>query len=336
MQNLKSKFLAGPMTASSMGLLLILLIGAPTWAGTNAGMAGAFLRMGLGARALAMGDVGVAIPASGFGIYYNPASLPHLERMALLTSYSFLPLGRQLNFVGFAAPLHPLTGSAGEALNAGVGLGWIGASSGDIDGRDNDGNPIGTFSNSENAFYFSFGLRLSQMLSVGFSPVIFSNSFPDLSQGETLKSSRVGFDAGVMVHPIPRLHLGAQARHLNAQYRWDTSTLYGDNGTTQTDKFPRIYRLGAAYDTDAGLLLAGDFETSDQQDNQLHLGAEYTFSGYEPYAFALRAGYDDQDLAFGLGIGFAVWKLRGQLDYAYQIQDAPPYDAQVISFAVSF
>jgi hypothetical protein len=256
--------------------------------------------------------------------------------MTLLTSYSFLPLDRQLNFVGFAAPLHPLAGRPGEVLNAGVGVGWIGANSGDIDGRDNDGNPIGTFSNSENAFYFSFGLRLSPMVSVGFSPVIFYNSFPDLSQDESLKSTRVGFDAGVMVHPNPRLHLGAQARHINAQYRWDTSTLYGDNGTTQTDKFPRIYRFGAAYDLDIGLMLAGDFETSDQQDHQLHLGAEYTFSGYEPYAFALRAGYDDQDLAFGLGIEFALWKLRGQLDYAYQIQDIPLYDAQVISFAVSF
>jgi hypothetical protein len=336
MQNAKSKILTGPAAACSIGLLLIIVMAAQTWAGTNAGLAGAFLRLGLGARALAMGDVGVALPASGYGIYYNPASLPFLDRMTLLTSYSFLPLDRQLNVVGFAAPLHPLTGRAGEAMNAGVGVGWIGSNSGDIDARDNDGNQIGAFSNTENAFYFSFALRLSELLSVGVSPVIFYNSFPDLTQDEALKSTRVGFDAGVMVHPIPRLYLGAQARHINAQYRWDTSTLYGNDGTTQTDKFPRIYRLGAAYDWDFGLLLAGDFETSDQQDQQLHLGAEYTFAGYEPYAFSLRTGYDDGDLAFGLGLGFAVWKLRGQLDYAYQIQDVPPYDAQVISFSVSY
>jgi hypothetical protein len=334
MQNLKSKIhhISGAIGA----MLIIGIMTTTTWAGTNAGMAGAFLRLGLGARALAMGDVGVGIPGSGYGIYYNPASLPYLERMSLLTSFSFLPLDRQLNFVGVALPLHPPAGRVGEVLTAGVGLGWIGANSGDIDARDSDGYQIGTFSNSENAFYFSFALRLSQLLSVGFSPVVFYNTFPDLTQDEALKSTRLGFDAGVMIHPLPRLHLGAQARHINAQYRWDTSTLYGDDGTTQTDNFPRIYRIGASYQMDVGLLLAGDFETSDQDDHQIHAGAEYTFAGFDPYSFSLRAGYDDEDLAFGLGIGFAVWKLRGQLDYAYQLQDVPPYDAQIISFSVSY
>ena len=154
MQKSKIKIIILVTAWSCTSLLAILGIAVPLYAGTNAGLAGAFLRLGLGARALAMGDVGVALPASGYGIYYNPASLPHLERMTLLTSYSLLPLDRQLNFVGFAAPLHPLAGRAGEAMNAGVGLGWIGANSGDIDARDNDGNQIGTFSNSENAFYF--------------------------------------------------------------------------------------------------------------------------------------------------------------------------------------
>jgi len=76
-------------------------------AGSNAGMAGAFLRMGLGARALALGDVGVAIPGDGYGLYYNPATLPYLKERALLTTYTYLALDRHLNFVGFALPLHP-------------------------------------------------------------------------------------------------------------------------------------------------------------------------------------------------------------------------------------
>lgn len=315
---------------------LSLGLSAAANAGTNAGMAGAFLRLGLGARALALGDVGVAVPGDGFGIYYNPASLPHLKQMTLLTSYSFLSFDRQLNFVGFASPLHPPADRAGESLTAGVGVGWVGANSGPIDGRDSDGNPIGSFSNSENAFYFSFALKLSDLIAVGFSPVVFYNTFPHLTSGEALTSTRLGFDAGVLVNPLQNLYLGAQARHINAQYRWDTTTLWGENGTTQTDKFPRIYRFGAACKFAVGLLLAGEFETSDQRDNQLHLGGEYTFAGFDPYNFSLRAGYDDEDYAFGLGFGFTAWKLRGQLDYAYQLQDVPPYDTQVISFSLSY
>lgn len=324
-------------------LLTCLLMGicSAAWipaanAGSNAGTAGAFLRMGLGARALAMGDVGVAIPGNGYGIFYNPASLPYLEKKTVLTTYNYLSLDRHLNFIGFATPLHPPAAESGKTLSAGLGIGWINAGPGELEGRDTDGNPIGTFENSENAFYFSFALRLADRIAVGFSPKVLYNSFPDLTEEESLSATRLGFDAGILVNPWRELYLGAQARHINAQYRWDTSTIWGDDGTTITDEFPRIYRCGAAYYFDFGLLLAGEFETSDQEDNQIHAGAEYSFKPTGPYCFDLRAGYDDKDLAFGFGFGFLIWKLRGQLDYAYQIQDVPPYDSQVISFSVSF
>lgn len=324
------------ITTITLLFLGLLIISAMAQAGSNSGMAGAFLRMGLGARALAMGDVGVAIPGNAYGVYYNPASLPYLSLKTVMTSYSYLSLDRHFNFIGFASPLHPPAGQPGESLSAGVGVGWINAGPGELVGRDSDGNKIGTFSNSENAFYFAFALRLTDFISVGISPKVLYNTFPDLTEGENFYSTRLGFDGGIMVNPARNLYLGAQARHINAQYPWDSSTLWGDEGTTTVDKFPRIYRLGAAYSFDFGLLLAGEFETSDQKDNQLHLGGEYTYAASNQYDFNLRAGYDDEDYAFGFGIGFAVWKVRGQLDYAYQIQDVPPYDSQVISFAVSF
>ncbi|RJP74146.1 MAG: hypothetical protein C4524_13225 [Candidatus Zixiibacteriota bacterium] len=299
-------------------------------------MAGAFLRMGLGARNLALGDAGTALPGNGWGIYYNPASLPFLQDPTVLTSYSHLSLDRHLNFVGFAAPLKPPVGEGQRPLTAGLGVGWINAGPGEIEGRDSDGNPIGAFEQGENAFYFSFALKLSDRFAAGFSPVVLHNSFPDLTDGESLSSTRLGFDAGLLVNPWRGLTLGAQARHINAQYRWDTSTLWGESGSTVTDKFPRIYRFGAAYAFDFGLLLVGDYETSDQDDNQIHMGGEYTLQNIEPYDLSLRAGYDDEDYALGLGFGFPVWKVRGQLDYVYQIQEVPPFDTQVISFSVSF
>lgn len=335
MQSLKLKSLQ-LVTGFGILLLTVLSFVQPAAAGTNAGTAGAFLRMGLGARALAMGDVGVAIPGNGFGIYYNPAALPYLKQMTALSTYNYLSLDRHLNFIGFAAPLHPPAGIPGKTLSAGMGVGWINAGSGDMEARDPDGKPLGTFSNSENAFYFSFALCVTEKLALGISPKVLYNYFPDLTSGESLKSTRLGFDAGILFNPIERLYLGAQARHINAQYRWDTSTLWGSDGTVRTEKFPRIYRLGAAYQTDFGLLVTGEFETSDQNDNQIHAGAEYLIIAPSENSFALRAGYDDEDLAFGIGYGFALWKVRGQFDYAYQIQQIPPFDSQVISFSVSF
>jgi hypothetical protein len=317
------------------GLLWISISGIAS-AGSNAGMAGAFLRMGLGARNLAMGDVGVSIPGNGYGIYYNAASLPFMLQSALLTSYSYLALDRRFNFIGAATPLRPTAKGSAQALHAGLGIGWINASPGEIDGRDRDGNPIGTFNYSDNAFYFAFGLRLSKYLAIGIAPTVLYSSFPNLTSDETLKSARLGFDAGIMANPYRTLFLGVQARHINAQYRWDTTTLWGEEGTIVVDKLPRVYRLGASYLFGFGLMLAGDFETSDQTDNQLHLGGEYLFQNTGVYQFSLRAGYDDQNYAMGLGFGFPVWKLQGQLDYAYQILDVPPFDSQIISLAIGW
>lgn len=253
-----------------------------------------------------------------------------------MTTYTYLSLDRHLNFVGVAMPLNPPSAQTGNPLNAGLGLGWINAGTGDIEARDMDGYQIGTFKYSENAFFFSFALQPSDRLAIGFSPKILYSSFPDLTDQESLSTARLGFDAGVLVNPVKRLFLGAQVRNVNAQYRWDTTTLWGDDGTIRTDKFPRLYRLGAAYFFDFGLLLACDYETSDEEDNQIHLGAEYSFIHPGPYSFQLRGGYDDNDLAFGFGFGLMVENLKGQIDYAYQIQDVPPYDSQVISFSVNF
>lgn len=316
--------------------LLLLGLSRLSFAGSNAGTAGAFLRMGLGARALAMGDVGVAVPGNSYGIYYNPASLPYLTKKTFSSTYNYLALDRHLNFVGFAAPLKPPAAREGETLKAGVGVGWINAGPGELEGRDSDGNRIGTFNYADNAFYFSFALRLADRMAVGFSPVVVYGSFPDLSDDEKLYTTRLGFDAGVLVNPWDQLYIGAQVRHINMQYRWDTSTVWNEQGTTRTDKFPRIYRFGVSYLFKFNLMLIGEYETSDQDDNQLHLGAEYTYNALYPYIFSLRGGYDDRSPAFGFGVGFDVWKVRGQLDYAYQIQDVPPYDSQVISFSVSF
>jgi hypothetical protein len=300
-------------------------------------MAGAFLRMGLGARALGMGDVGVALPGNSYGIYYNAASLPYLQKMTFMASYSQLALGRKQNFIGFAAPLRPkVAGGSGEALTAGLGVGWINAGAGKMQGYDNDGNTTGDFSQTENAFYFSFALRLADRVALGFSPAILYNSFPDLTENEALSASGLGFDAGALVNPWSTLFLGVQARHINAQYRWDTSTLLGQSGTVTEDQFPRIYRFGASYQFPFGLLVAGDYETSDQQDNGIHLGGEYALQNLSPYSLNLRAGYDDADYAFGVGFGYDLKQINLQFDYAYQIQSVPPWNTQLVSFAVNF
>ena len=56
-------------------ILWILLFPIIVVASENGGYAGSFLRMGVGARAISMGNTGVAHPTNGYSAFYNPALL---------------------------------------------------------------------------------------------------------------------------------------------------------------------------------------------------------------------------------------------------------------------
>ena len=86
----------------------------------DGGYAGAFLRMGFEARTKALGDAFTAVPEGAVAGIYNPATLPNMNTRQAILSTSFLPLDRNLNYIGFAMPIRPKTNGEGEApLNAG-------------------------------------------------------------------------------------------------------------------------------------------------------------------------------------------------------------------------
>ena len=71
------------------------------------GAAGSFLRLGIGARAKAMGDAYTALAKGIETSYYNPAGLPFLDKKEVVASYRFLSLDRQFTYLGFGVPIRP-------------------------------------------------------------------------------------------------------------------------------------------------------------------------------------------------------------------------------------
>ena len=63
-------------------IVMIILITGSALANNNARFAGSYLRMGLGARAISLGNTGVAENPDGFTMFYNPAALGFLEEKA--------------------------------------------------------------------------------------------------------------------------------------------------------------------------------------------------------------------------------------------------------------
>ena len=140
-------------------LLLIVVILALGAADVHAQSAGAFSRMGFGARGVAMSNALVADASGQASPYYNPALAPFIPQQSLDASAALMTLDRELQFLQFATPLRP---------RAGIAVGLIHASVSDIDGRDGSGYHTQNFSTDEYALFIAFGVRVSRRVTVGF------------------------------------------------------------------------------------------------------------------------------------------------------------------------
>ncbi|WP_457652294.1 PorV/PorQ family protein [Rhodocaloribacter sp.] len=320
---------------------ILIVLGVLVWSGAEARAqaAGAFARLGFGARGIAMGN---ALAADGFGDggpYYNPALAPFTSRQNLELSAALMRFDRELQFVQFSAPLRP---------RAGIALGLIHAGVSKIDGRDGSGFHTGDLSVDEFALFLAFGLRLSDRVTGGIGLQLFRT---DLLDGLDPVNS-VGIDLGLTVRVTEALRLGFVADDLLARYSFDTSGLFGDSGKTTSDRFPTRLRFGAAYRLlDGRLTLLGEYEsrltrrdrrtrsvelfgdvprevvdteTLTLQENRVRFGGEYRLAE----TFVVRGGLDQLGSGEVDGLkptaGFMVEQpvgnLRVRAEYAFALE----------------
>jgi hypothetical protein len=280
-------------------------------------LAGAFLRMGLGARANAMGNAFTAVAEGPVAAYYNPAGIPFLEKREIMLSYRFLSLDRNFNYIGFATGVRPKVeeGSKELALNGGLALSWIHAGVDNIDGRDFAGNHYQDFSNSEHAFALSFGVMpIKNMLAIGLTGKVLYNRFPDMGdKNATISNAGLGVDLGILFKPLPILSLGLTIKNINAKYSWKTDKLW-EKDIDKIDRFPSTLRGGIALRYPyPWLLIAADIEKNNQQDMKYYIGTEALFQD----KFAARAGLNDGSLTIGGGYLFQLFSRPVQIQYAF-------------------
>ncbi|HEX9971787.1 MAG TPA: PorV/PorQ family protein [bacterium] len=298
-----------------IGLCLLAVVG--TIHADDGILAGAFLRMGLGARANAMGGAFTGVAEGAVAAYYNPAGIPFLEKREIMLSYRFLSLDRNFNYIGFATGVRPKVeeGSRELALNGGLALSWIHAGVDNIDGRDFAGNHYQDFSNSEHAFALSFGVMpIKNMLAIGLTGRVLYNRFPDMGDDNaTISDTGLGVDLGVLVKPLPYLSVGFVIKNINAKYSWKTDKLW-EKDIDKIDRFPSTVRGGIALRYPyPWLLLAADIEKNNQQDLIYFIGTEALFLDQ----FAARAGLNNGSLTLGAGYLFQLFSRSVQIQYAF-------------------
>jgi hypothetical protein len=271
-------------------IFLPLVAVRPAFADGNNGRAGAFLKIGIGARPLAMGGAFTALADDPSAIYWNPAGLSQLRRIQLAATHAQMSLERQLNFVGGILPV-------GNTQT--IGLGWIGFGIDGIEARTtNSLQPDYLFSDSENAFLLSYAIRFFPWFSLGANmKMVYHKLHHEQAFGG-------GLDAAFLIQPTESFKLGFVVQDIQTNVKWASG---------HRDYFPLRTRLGIAYRIADNLLWGLDVVREDQQFAGILWGMEYQIT----HALPMRFGFGADGFALGAGLAIPLPAMQVTTDYGF-------------------
>jgi len=251
----------------------------------------AFLKIGVGARAAAMGDAYVAVAQDATSLYWNPAGIANTPGYEVHATHN-----EWISDVRYEY-LAGVRGLKGHALGAHIALLHMG----ELEGRDEVGVLTEHFRSYDLSAGLTYARRLSRSLEIGATGKVLYEKIQDFS------ATGFAFDAGVRYRTsITGLTFAATASNIGTQMKFIE------------EKFvlPANARIGAAYRTRAvlkGLIVSGDVKFPNDTDARGHLGAELQVHDLFALRGGLKLGYDEEAGSLGFGVNYLAYSI----DYAY-------------------
>jgi hypothetical protein len=289
-----------------LNIILFLSLGCGTAFASEPGTTAAdFLKLGVGPRAIAMGNAQVGLADDVYATYWNPAGLARLQtpEAGFVQNQYVENISEQ--YAAFAYP-NPTFGTlAGDITYLNVGT---------FPGYDASGSPIGEVGANDMAAGLSYAhaiyrdRRLGEELSVGFTGRMIRERL------DTVSATAFAGDAGILFKPglqaggyFEGWKAGMTVRNVGNSLQFDTETF----------PLPRSLDAGLSY---TGHLLGEDavFTLDGRQpnDGRRTYGAGLEVTTFQ--AFILRIGYDSEgDLGNGLRFGAGLKFKTIQVDYAF-------------------
>lgn len=266
----------------------------PVWA-SGPGTSGAdVLKIGVGARAIGMGEAYVAQADDVSSLYWNPAGLAlMIERQA---SFMYNQMYQDLKFQNANIGIPLENGAIGASLSY--------LSYGDIAGYDASGASIGNQS-AYSAVGTLGGAWLGNQWSAGVNLKGIQQKLADV------KATGAAFDIGAnVIYPRPvlggTLRLAGAVRNLGGDVKFEQ----------QKDPLPMDMKVGlaAVQLLDKKLNFSMDYTKPREDTGYLSTGFEYWLVPF----LALRAGYlNNKDEGMGMRAGLGI-RIKGvSFDYAY-------------------
>jgi hypothetical protein len=278
----------------------VLILLAPQDAFAQAGQAGlSFLKNGVGARSVAMGNAGVALGDLGSAMYYNPALLADDERASISIVHNEWIQDITTEYVGIALPAN--------GWSFGVFLGLTSVAG--IELRDTPSpEPDGTFDSQNFAGGVTASFALADVLDFGVNlKYIFEKIHVDDASGYAV-------DFGVSSQPfadgdLKDLRFGAALANLGSMSELSSAE------TT----LPLLLRYGAGYAIPVRALKSainvevGGVSLLEESTTHANIGVEFDYIDMVFLRLGYRSGFDDKDISFGAGARYSSLRF----DYAF-------------------
>ncbi|MFH0948138.1 MAG: PorV/PorQ family protein [Elusimicrobiota bacterium] len=250
-----------------------------------------FLKIGVGPRAVGLGETYVAIADDVNTIFWNPAGLNNLQQQEATFMYNKWFEGIYQGFVGYARPVSKQTAT---------GLSAQYLSMKEIQGYDEWDYETTAIKAQDIAIAVSYSQKICKNFNIGGNLKYINQRLDDES------ASTVAVDFGSLYHvtTLP-LSFGLVAQNIGAKLKF----------VEEKGDLPRNIKFGTAVKLfNEKVTVASDINFPIDNDNYFSVGGEWWLLDL----LALRAGYRSKmDLGNGLtfGVGF---KINGmQVDYAF-------------------
>jgi len=292
--------------------ILLLLISTSLFA-QSAGETGlSFLKIGFGARNIALGDIGVVSANDVTALNYNPALLSNYKTQQISLSHS----------EWMQDVRSELLGASFSMFNIPFAVGINTTQISNIEIRTRPGIAQSTF--NANYFFVSFstGFKIADKLSVGATIKYLSeNLLTDQANG-------TGFDFGLYYKDvIPNLNLGASIRNLGSMNAL----------RNQETQLPVDLRIGADYiyefsKINSSLYFAGGFQKYKSSDSHLNFGTEFLYKHQFAFRIGYMSGYDSKSITTGIGLKLNHFNF----DYSFTPQKYELGSSHIISIMFTF
>ncbi|UCE66687.1 MAG: PorV/PorQ family protein [Candidatus Zixiibacteriota bacterium] len=264
------------------------------------GSAGAFLDIGIGAKAIAMGKAYSAMAGDATALFWNPAGLALSDKKEISAMHAFIFEDRAINYAAFVYPI------SGHSL----GAAWIRFGVTGIQERGDTGQLISEFSDSENLYMLGYGRSL------------WSDAYKSISLGTTIRyyyHSLFGYSASGWAADFGalftlyeqgfanNLNLSIAVQNIGGDIKWNTPGSLEEN-------IPTSFRFGSSAELNSlPITFAIDLEKQEDRSVRFHSGLEYVYGSILP----LRIGFSHKYLSAGIGYIIETGKTDIIVDYAF-------------------